>query len=803
MRPLEEAEKQRLVEEFRACLEQWEDDAEQGEPVDLRTLLGEMAALKNEVRLESRQFKNALDELKSFGEALRAHNERLARDLDRARSEAAEGQRQAERRLLLGMLDLRDRLQAGTDAAAARRPSALARLVPGETRFAQALSEGLTLTLQRLDELLANLPGAVHRCARAAARPATHACGRRRGGARSSRRRRAARGQARIPTWRRAAARRRCHCQQEGNASMSETIVGIDLGTTNSEVAVVRDGRVEVIPVAGDVRILPSVVGIADDGALLVGEAAKNQYVLHPQRTVRSIKRRMGEAAHVAMGGRDYMPQEISAMILRRLKSLAEAHLGHDVTKAVITVPAFFSDAQRQATREAGEIAGLEVARIINEPTAAALAYESRHKGARKALVYDLGGGTFDVSVVNLEGDVVEVLASHGNNRLGGDDFDRKIVDLALDHLKQAHGIDASGFPTAMARLQRAAEAAKIALSDRPYATLAEEYLLEHNGLPVHLSLEVSRHDYEALIEPYIDETLDAVHVALSGARLTVSDIDEILLVGGATRTPLVARRLEEELKLQPRGEVDPDLCVAMGAAIQAALIAGARTQTVLVDVTPYTFGTGAVGELDGEPYPYCFVPLIRKNTPIPVSKSDVFYTMFDGQDKVDVTVYQGEDPDALNNIEIGRFMVEGLRNAPAGNPVVLSFALDLNGILQVTAREKQTGLECSITIDNAIARFEQDKLDEARSRVQALFGEEEQRAGAPEIESDRDGRRLRVEAHALVEKAERLLEQARAEDAEDLVDAIESVKDALAGEDAPLQSAMNNLADLLYYLES
>jgi len=319
----------------------------------------------------------------------------------------------------------------------------------------------------------------------------------------------------------------------------------------------------------------------------------------------------------------------------------------------------------------------------------------------------------------------------------------------------------------------------------------------------VHLSLEVSRHDYEAMIEPYIDETLDAVHVALSGARLTVSDIDEILLVGGATRTPLVARRLEEELKLQPRGEVDPDLCVAMGAAIQAALIAGAQTQTVLVDVTPYTFGTGAVGELNGEPYPYCFVPLIRKNTPIPVSKSEVFYTMFDGQEKVDVTVYQGEDPDALNNIEIGRFMVEGLRNAPAGNPVVLSFALDLNGILQVTAREKQTALEYSITIDNAIARFEQDKLDEARSRVQALFGEEEQGAGAPEGECDRDSRRLHVEARALVEKAERLLEKARAEDAEDLVDAIESVKDALAGEDAPLQAAMNNLADLLYYLES
>ena len=585
---------------------------------------------------------------------------------------------------------------------------------------------------------------------------------------------------------------------------MSEVILGIDLGTTNSEVAVVRDGRVEVVPVAGAERILPSVVGIADDGALLVGQTAKNQYVLRPDRTVRSIKRRMGETVRVTMGEKEYSPQEISAMILRRLKNLAEAYLGHPVAKAVITVPAFFSDAQRQATREAGEIAGLEVARIINEPTAAALAYESRHQGARKALVYDLGGGTFDVSVVNLEGDVVEVLASHGNNHLGGDDFDRKIVELALDHVKQTHGLDASAFPAAMARLQRAAEIAKIALSDAPYATLAEEYLLEHDGVPVHLSLELSRHDYEAMIEPYIDETLDAVHVALSGAQLTVSDIDEILLVGGATRTPLVTLRLEADLGLQPRAEVDPDLCVAMGAAIQAALIAGTKTHTVLIDVTPYTFGTGALGELNGESYPYCFVPLIRKNTPIPVSKSDVFYTVIDGQEKVDVTVYQGEDPDALNDIEIGRFTVEGLRDAPAGNPIVINFALDLNGILLVTAREKETAREYSITIDNAIARFEAGTLDAARERVDALFGGDE-RVDAADGAGEQGGsaRRLRVEARALVEKAERLLEKAGSEDAEDLVDAIEAVKDALPGETGPLQAATDGLADLLYYLES
>jgi molecular chaperone DnaK len=587
------------------------------------------------------------------------------------------------------------------------------------------------------------------------------------------------------------------------------TIVGIDLGTTNSEIAVVRDGRVEVIPVAGAVRILPSVVGIGDDGALLVGAAARNQHAVHPERTIRSIKRRMGEATPVRMADKDYAPQEISAMILRRLKALAQDHLGVEVNKAVITVPAFFSDAQRQATREAGEIAGLEVVRIINEPTAAALAYESRHAGARKALVYDLGGGTFDVSVVNLEGDVVEVLASHGNNHLGGDDFDRKLIDFALVHLQQAHQVDASQSPAAMARLQRAAEAAKIALSDAPFATLAEEYLLEREGVPVHLALEVSREQYEAMIEPYIAETLDAVHVALSGAGLTVGDIDEILLVGGATRTPLVVQRLERELGKQPRAEVDPDLCVAMGAAIQAALIAGTQTRTVLIDVTPYTFGTSALGERDGESYEYCYVPLIRKNTPVPVSKSEVFFTVFDGQPSVEVMVYQGEDTDALNNIEIGRFRVEGLSDVPAGNPIVLGLSLDLDGILEVTAREKASGLQRSISIGDAIARFQQDKLDEARSRVQALFGEGGEAGAAaaddagPAVSAPGiDARRLAVEARALVEKAERALEKAGAQDAADLVDAIETTRDALTDDEAALKTAMDTLADLLYYLE-
>ena len=608
---------------------------------------------------------------------------------------------------------------------------------------------------------------------------------------------------------------------------MSDIIVGIDLGTTNSEIAIVRNGRIEVIEIENGSPILPSVVGLGDDDALLVGAAARNQYVLHPERTIRSVKRRMGEATYLSLGGKEYRPPEISAMILLRLRKIAEARLGAAVGKAVITVPAYFSDAQRQATREAGEIAGLEVMRILNEPTAAALAYgahrgaaadKTGHGGARKALVYDLGGGTFDVSVVNMEGDVVEVLASHGNNRLGGDDFDQRIIDFTLEHLETVHGIDgatASSSPTAMARLQRAAEAAKIALSDRPYAALSEEFLFEKDGAPVHLSLELSRHEYEAMIEPYIAETMDAVHVALSGANLAVSDIDEVLLVGGATRTPLVSRRLEALTGIQPHGEIDPDLCVAMGAAIQAEIIAGGATPTVLIDVTPYTFGTSTVDFLDCREYPFCFVPLIRRNTPIPASRSEVFYTMHDNQEVVEVTVFQGEAADALDNIEIARFTVEGLRKVPAGNPIVIDFSIDINGILHVRGSEKKTGLEYAITIDNAISRFEEGKLDEARSRIRSMFDDETATgddAGAGENDSGADsaaaGRgRLVVEAGALVEKAERLLKTAGADDREDLIDGIEAVRDALANsvatDDGALEEAIGALADVLYYLDN
>ncbi|MCB1826370.1 MAG: Hsp70 family protein [Candidatus Competibacteraceae bacterium] len=581
---------------------------------------------------------------------------------------------------------------------------------------------------------------------------------------------------------------------------MAEKIIGIDLGTTNSEVAVVDNGRVTVIDITSGHPILPSFVGLADDGAILVGEPARNQYVLYPERTIKSIKRRMGGADQVELGDTTYTPQEISAIILRRLKDIAEAHLGEPVHKAVITVPAYFSDTQRQATREAGEIAGLEVARIINEPTAAALSYEANHQGHKKVLVYDLGGGTFDVSVVGIEDNVVEVLASHGNNHLGGDDFDAKIVEHLVEHLK-GQNVDPTESRKAMARITRAAETAKIALSDQPYTRVEEEYLLERDGTPVNLSLELSRDEYEDMITGYIDETLEAVHIALKGANLTVSAIDEVLLVGGATRTPLITRRLEEDLGLTVRAEVNPDLCVAAGAAIQAGMLAGETVSAVLVDITPYTFGTSAVSELNGIPYPFTYVPIIHKNTPIPVTKSDVVYTMHDRQEAVLVHVYQGEDPDALNNIELGQFFVENLSKVPAGNPIIIQFSLDLNGIMNVSAREKKTGLEKSIRIDNVLSRFQEGELKTARARVDALFADEEKPAETAKSTTDHQ---LTAQARALVEKAERLLDSATEDDREEMINLIEGIKDALGNNDFPaLAAPMAALSDILFYLES
>lgn len=578
---------------------------------------------------------------------------------------------------------------------------------------------------------------------------------------------------------------------------MTDAIVGIDLGTTNSEIALYRDGKPDVLTDPQGHMILPSIVGLSETGEILVGEAARNQWLLYPERTIRSIKRRMGQAETVRLGEHGYTPQEISAIILRRLKEIAELRLGHAVSKAVITVPAYFSDTQRQATREAGEIAGLEVVRIINEPTAAALVYEAGQHEGKRILVYDLGGGTFDASVVRIEEGVVEVISSHGNNHLGGDDFDQKIVAHILEHLKLGQAVDLADQPRAMARILRAAEAAKKQLSDHPFARIEEEYLAEAEGRQIHLSLELARDEYEAMIAPYVEETLQAIHTALRAADLTASQVEEILLVGGATRTPMVRRRLQEVFGLEPRGEVDADLCVAMGAAIQGGAIAGQEVSAVLVDVTPYTFGTSALAELDGELYPYCFIPIVPRNTPIPVRRSEVFYTVTDNQAEVDVRIYQGENRDATENIEIGQFRVEGLSKAPAGNKVVLDLALDRDGILQVTAREKATGLERRISIDQALMRYDAADLAQARTRIDALFGE-----GGPVLEGTADAGD--TETSGLLDKAAAKLDDVGAEDRQEIIDLIEAVRDAqAAGDVATLEKARRELTDLLFYLET
>ncbi len=579
---------------------------------------------------------------------------------------------------------------------------------------------------------------------------------------------------------------------------MSNTIIGIDLGTTNSEIAFIQeDGTPQVLEIEGS-PLVPSVVGFSENGELLVGQKALNQLVLYPERTIKSIKRKMGKNEDIKLAEETYTPQEISAMILRYLKQAAEKQLGQAIQQAVITVPAYFSDIQRQATKDAGELAGLEVLRIINEPTAASLAYESQHSEAKNILVYDLGGGTFDVSVVKKQEDIIEVLSSHGNNHLGGDDFDNLIVEHILAELETQHSVDARNNLAAMARIRQAAEKAKIALSNAPFVQINEEFLLKKKrGLPVHLTMELSRQDYEKMIEPMLQETLDSVHISIKDAGLTVADIDEILLVGGSTRTPLIQTKLEAILKLKPRSEINPDLCVVTGAAIQAAVIAGQSVANVLVDVTPYTFGTSVLDILDGVEYPFVYVPLIQKNTPIPVSNSDVFYTVVDNQAEIKVDAFQGEDRDAMNNIPLGEFNIQDLSKVPSGNKIIITFTLDINGILKVTAVEKATGLEKSITIDNAMTQYNGEDMVKAKSRINQLM-EETHLDNKPAIEATSS------EYTLIIQKAEALLETVDNEDKEDLIDAIEDLKDAVNENDTDaMEQHKSTLVDLLYYLDN
>lgn len=598
---------------------------------------------------------------------------------------------------------------------------------------------------------------------------------------------------------------------------MADVIVGIDLGTTNSEVAALVDGKVQVLAAEGE-QIMPSVVGLSPEGAVLVGTPARNQYVVYPERTVKSIKRLMGSGQRAAMGEQTYSPPEISALILRTLKTRAEAALGAPVQKAVITVPAYFSDAQRQATRDAGEIAGLEVVRILNEPTAAALAYGADRQGERTVLVYDLGGGTFDVSLVQVHGDITEVLASHGNNHLGGDDFDQLLLDFVHSRFMATGGVDVRADRRAMSRLLHAVEEAKKQLSFEPYARIREEHLAERHGVPVHLDLEVARSEYEHLIRHLLEGTLDSVHQALADASKRPDQVDEILLVGGATRTPLVAELLQEKTGLTPRQELHPDLCVAFGAGVLAARLAGHDVERVLVDISPYSFGPSHLGFLKGVPSEHCYHPIIYRNTPLPVSRTDSYFTVLDNQEGWRVSIYQGDDPNALNNILVGRFLIEGLSSVPAGNEILCRMDLDLDGILKVTAIEKRTSLAKQITIEGATTAMSEAEVARARSRMQELFGEEdEENFGLVDVdeagfttdsevseEAENRDRRVQIsEARALLERSRRLLDRMNPEDREEAIALHEQIESALNAADwEQLRQAMTELADLLFYVE-
>jgi len=504
--------------------------------------------------------------------------------------------------------------------------------------------------------------------------------------------------------------------------SEGEIIVGIDLGTTNSEIAALVGDRPRVLGPTGD-RMLPSCVGFSPTGQLLVGQAARNQSLLYPELTVRSIKRKMGSDEKVLLGDKAFTPQEISALILRELAEWAARELGQPVRKAVITVPAYFSDAQRQATREAGALAGLEVVRILNEPTAASLAYGSGDATARTVMVYDLGGGTFDVSVVTIQDDVTEVLASHGNNHLGGDDFDQLILDRLLTQFRDLHGIDLKDVhPASHSRLRWAAEEAKKKLSFEPYATVREESLATVDGRALHLEAELSRADYEDMIRPLVESTLDSVARAMEDAHKTPADIDTVLLVGGSTRTPLISDVLTERMGARPRQDVHPDLCVALGAGLLAGRLAGHDVRRVLVDVSPYSFGPSYMGQRDGTYYPYCYHPIIHRNTPLPVTRTDEYCTAYPNQTMVDVEIFQGDDPDALKNILVGRFRVEGLTAMEDRNNVLCRMSLDLDGILKVTATEKRTGKSKYITIRDALKPKSPEEMAFAADRLRQLY---------------------------------------------------------------------------------
>ncbi|MGB6042346.1 MAG: Hsp70 family protein [Pirellulales bacterium] len=591
-----------------------------------------------------------------------------------------------------------------------------------------------------------------------------------------------------------------------------DTILGIDLGTTNSVVSIFNNGTCQILEEDGQ-KIVPSVVGLDANANLLVGFPALNQAALAPERTVRSIKRKMGSDETILLGNQAYAPQEISAIILRTLKDRAARQMGREIRKAVITVPAFFHEQQREATRAAGELAGLDVVRIINEPTAASLTYNPHGTGLERLLVYDLGGGTFDVSIVQIEEGVVEVLASHGDTQLGGDDFDQLLLDHVCGAFKEQHDVDPRESLVSKSRLLCAVEEAKKRLSFDAYALIEEEFIAEKSGVPLHLKTELARIDYEALIEPLLNKTLVCVDEALSDAKLTADKIDRVVLVGGASRTPLVRRLLSEQLGQPIHAEVDPDLCVSMGAAIQGGLIAGADVGPVLVDITPHTLGIACEGWLHSFRSQHRFAPLIHRNTPLPASRSEVFRTLADGQHVAAIEVYQGEDEDARHNEQIGDFKLEGLADVKAGNKVLVRFDLDLDGILTVVTTEKATGLEKRLKIENVVSPSSKLERNESQARVEAAFGNET--ASEPESPDQNESfataddnlppqwQQAIAQAEDLIAKTDLLAAEAAPQDANEMQQLVQRLRQAIEARSAEeVEQISAKLDDLVFYLQ-